>query len=205
MTLLELKQALDALGLDTRLSDIYDDSALIGDRTAVDDRFCLTVTQAMNEINRIRPRVSQASLRHPQDGKADPADETLLCYDLAALCPDFVSLPPDALADLYGSGVELRDGRVIVLPLSYDGAVFRIPYRRRLRAVTVDTPDTDILDLDDDLCLMLPYLIGSLLFFDEDTAKAQYLRNIYVGLYNDTTARQRSAAPLRVRNLNNWG
>ena len=81
MTLGELKTAVNSLGGETNLEEIYPNSTTIDlngiSRVAVDANFCSIVTRALDEINRIRPRAKHTTVvfRRPSTVYAQSASE----------------------------------------------------------------------------------------------------------------------------------
>ena len=140
-----------------------------------------------------------------------PAYERYTRYDLSALCPDFLSLsaPPRTEDDHYmlpGCWYDVENNRVILLP--HDGkGVYKILYHRMpTPLVYTDDPleDQTAIDLDEELCALLPLLVAGYLWMDDEPEKAQY----YMSLYRDRAMmlemRHCESAPATIRSVNDW-
>jgi hypothetical protein len=120
---------------------------------------------------------------------------------------DFVALSPDSvlLEDVKAYGVKIRDNRYISVPWT-TRADISIRYDRKIRGVTVDTKDSDELDLDEDLARgLLPSLVASYAFYDpSDSIMSVYFRQIYESDRSVLVSKLHNADASRVYSTNNW-
>ncbi|MBR2312212.1 MAG: hypothetical protein IKA46_02870 [Clostridia bacterium] len=117
-----------------------------------------------------------------------PAFSSYTPYDISALVDDFLSLELPVLFKRGGEwvrlsdGYEVENGRVILLPYDADG-LYKIQYRHRPLTLTQSTGnvsnDTTQIDLDEELCALLPFLIASIVWADDEPKKAEYYLSIY--------------------------
>ncbi len=132
-------------------------------------------------------------------------------YDISVLVPDFLSLenPPikeDGEFTRLNYDYDIEGGRVLLLPRSVRG-VFKILYRHRPDAVSSDgTPSSDetILDLDEELCSLLPTLIASYVWAEDEPSLAEYYRGLYAERAADVERRIKSTAPVHIKNTTGW-
>ena len=73
-------------------------------------------------------------------------------------------------------GVALYGGKYLVFPAEYEGD-FEFFYDAKPATLTLETPDTQKIDLPDDAVVLLPLYIASQLYKDDDIAIATYYRN----------------------------
>lgn len=112
-------------------------------------------------------------------------------YDIGALADDFLSLesPPiksDGSRDRLYCNYDLENGRVILLP--YDaGGCYEVHYRCRPTPISTDTEaqeNTEEIDLDEELCALLPNLIAAYVLAEDEPELAQY----YLALHRASAA-----------------
>lgn len=80
MTLGELKTAVDSLGGEINLEEIFPNSTEVSEdglRVAVDAKFCAIVTRALAEINRIRPRAKHTTVVFRRPSTVYASDKTV--------------------------------------------------------------------------------------------------------------------------------
>lgn len=107
-------------------------------------------------------------------------------YDISAICHDFLTLasPPITADDMIRlpSGYEVEGERCILLPYGAEGT-YRVLYHRKPETLDYNAlPDGDTteIDLDEELCTLLPLLIAAYIWADDEEEKANY----YMTLYN---------------------
>lgn len=140
-----------------------------------------------------------------------PAYEAFIRYDISDLATDFLSLASPPIIEGEGithlnQGYDVENGRIILLPYSARG-VFKVIYNKRPNPI-VDTGasgnDDTVINLDDELCALLPILVASYVWMDDEPEKAQY----YLMLYNeravDIERRKFKAAPIQMKSVNGW-
>lgn len=146
------------------------------------------------------------------DEAADiPAYEAYTRYDVKKLVPDFMALccPPikeeeenTLLNQAYGQ----EGDSVILLPYEKRG-VFKVLYEHRPTAIentgaTVD--DTQELDLDEELCALMPLLVAAYVWIEDEPEKAEYYMNLYRERVQEIVVSHRDTSPVLIRNVNGW-
>lgn len=115
-----------------------------------------------------------------------PAFEPYVRYDVSAMVKDFLALdsPPilkgERNAHLYDD-YEIENDRVILLPRDCPG-LYKVIYQHRpaeLLNVAGGANDTTEIDLDEDLCALLPLLVAAFIWADDEPQKAEYYLSIY--------------------------
>lgn len=135
-------------------------------------------------------------------------------YHIASRVSDFMSfaVPPIADAERNAGFVFNVDYFVdgennLCIPASASG-VFDICYKRRPNAVSIDdlTNLTDIknIDLSDELCAILPNLVASYLWVDDEPDKAQYYLSLYREQVAEIEAKAKDLRPFVYRNKTGW-
>ena len=103
-------------------------------------------------------------------------------------------------------GYELEGGNVILLPHSKRGS-FKVLYNRRpreLKNTGVASEDDTLIDLDEELCSLLPMLIASYVWVEDEPSMAEYYLSLYRERALDITQRQRCLSPVEIKNRNGW-
>jgi hypothetical protein len=140
-----------------------------------------------------------------------PPYEAYTRYDISALVPDFLALnsPPikeEAEYQYLNQGYDVENGRIILLPYNAKG-LYKVIYKRKPQPV-INTgeaaDDTTVIDLDEDLCALLPILVASFVWVDDEPEKAQYYLAIYQERAIDIERRIVSATPVHIKNTNGW-
>ena len=140
-----------------------------------------------------------------------PAFEAFTEYDVTEMVSDFMSLknPPIAFDDEYrhlNREYRVENGRIILLP--YDGAGhYRVIYNRRPKDIKHEnslSEDLTVIDLDEELCALLPILVAAYIWMDDEPEKAQY----YLSLYQQRAAylehKTINPSPVIMRSVNGW-
>lgn len=134
-----------------------------------------------------------------------PAYEPYTRYDISALTTDFLSLATPPILESEGlnylnQGYGVENGRVILLPYDKKG-VYKVTYKKKPKIIT--KVDNGIIDLDDELCALLPMLIASYILLEDEPEKAQYYSALYNERAIDIERRIYSAAPIPIT-TNGW-
>lgn len=146
------------------------------------------------------------------DNAADiPAYEAYTRYDMTALAEDFLTLstPPITEDEEYkklSGDYDVEGGRVILLPYSVTGC-FKVLYNRRpkeLIAKGLAQDDEDVIDLDEELCSLLPVLIASFIWLEDEPDRAQYYYSQYQARAGEILAREKNLSPVQYRSCNGW-
>ena len=132
-------------------------------------------------------------------------------YDIASLTSDFMSLvcPPIADAKRGRAFVLNQDYFIegegkILIPASVKG-VFDICYQRKPREVTSEGMETgETIDLNDELCALLPNLVASYIWVDDEPDKAQYYLSLYREQVAEIVAKEKDMRPFVYRNKTGW-
>ena len=95
---------------------------------------------------------------------------------------------------------------VILLPYEKRG-VFKVLYEHRPTAIentgaTVD--DTQELDLDEELCALMPLLVAAYVWIEDEPEKAEYYMNLYRERVQEIVVSHRDTSPVLIRNVNGW-
>ena len=146
------------------------------------------------------------------DDAADiPPYEAYTRYDIAALAGDFLTLssPPiteDEEYEKLSGDFDVEGGRVILLPHSAEGC-FKVLYNRRPRGIentgSAAEDDTQI-DLDEELCSLLPILIASYVWVDDEPDMSEYYLALYRERAADIIARTKNLVPVNIKNADGW-
>ena len=132
-------------------------------------------------------------------------------YDISTIVPDFMSLaaPPIRAEDGFAylnQGYDVENGRVLFLPREQQG-VYKVVYNRLPNAIPADgdaASDESIVDLDEELCALLPMLIASYIWADDEPEKAQYYLTLYRERASEVVAEARNPSPVTIKSVNGW-
>lgn len=155
---------------------------------------------------------SVALYRHlySNDREDIPAYEAYTRYDISSLTRDFLSLcsPPieGEERERLNQNYDVEDGRVILLPYGVQGC-YKVLYRRRPRAIVLQVDaaeDTAVIDLDEELCSLLPTLVASYVWVEDEPSMAQYYLTLYRERAIDVERRITNSAPVTIKNTSGW-
>lgn len=140
-----------------------------------------------------------------------PAYSKHIVYDLASLTDDFLSFVCPPIVDATrGKGFVLNDDYFvegtskILIPASTVG-IFDVCYNRQIKQVSAeDDMETTVIDLDSDLAAILPNLVASYIWVDDEPAKAEYYLTLYREQVAEIRAMKESLTPVVYRNKNGW-
>ena len=140
-----------------------------------------------------------------------PSYEPFTRYDISGLTDDFLALASPPILDddthlLLNQGYLVENGRVVLLPFDAKG-VYRIQYHRApamlVNSGSAGTDETTI-DLDPDLCALLPTLVAAYVWVEDEPSKAEYYMALYRELAADVERRHKSMKPVVIRGTNGW-
>lgn len=139
-----------------------------------------------------------------------PAYERYTVYDMSTLCGDFLAFcsPPikEEGRERMGAGYDVDGASRLVLPYEAQGS-YKILYKRK-PAQIADTgePEADEtpIDLDEELCSLLPNLVAAYVWADDEPDKAQYYMSLYRERAAEIEARQESYSPVKIFNKSGW-
>jgi hypothetical protein len=146
------------------------------------------------------------------DDVADiPAYEAYTRYDMTTLVDDFLTLstPPITEDEEYkrlSGDYDVEGGRVILLPYSVTGC-FKVLYNRRPKELINNgsaQDDESLLDLDEELCSLIPVLIASYIWLEDEPDRAQYYYSQYQARAGEILARERNLSPVQIKSCNGW-
>ena len=140
-----------------------------------------------------------------------PAFEAFTKYDVSKLVADFMSLrnPPIEVDEGYrhlNQGYQVEDGRIILLPFDSAGH-YKVIYNRRPRPIENDgalSDDLTVIDLDEELCALLPILIAAYIWMDDEPEKAQYYLSLYQSRVAYMLSSVKNLSPVVIRSANGW-
>ena len=154
-----------------------------------------------------------AMYRHVYSDKPEdiPAYEPYTRYDMSELVPDFLSLnsPPvseDANYEKLNQNYDVEGGKVILLPYSVEGC-FKVLYKRKPQEIEntgLASEDEAAIDLDEELCALMPILIASYVWVEDEPSMAEYYLALYRERAVDIERRIRNATPVTFKNTNGW-
>lgn len=116
-----------------------------------------------------------------------PAYEPYSKYDISDLASDFLAMSAPPIVDSDGREVlnqnyDIENGRIVLLPRSMPGE-YIVRYIKKPTALAQKNnanTDNQAIDLDDDLCAILPNLVASYIYAEDEPQLAEY----YLTLYN---------------------
>lgn len=140
-----------------------------------------------------------------------PPYEAYTRYDISTLVSDFLSLnsPPikeEAEYQYLNQGYDVENGRIILLPYEAKG-LYKVIYKHKPQSVINNGEagdDMTVIDLDEELCALLPILVASYIWMDDEPEKAQYYLAMYQERAADIERRIVSATPVPIKNTNGW-
>lgn len=145
------------------------------------------------------------------DPESVPAFSKYTSYDIASLVDDFVSFACPPIVDAQrGKGFILNTdyfvegASKILIPASLNG-VYDVLYNRQNKQLNLDDDmeETEI-DLDSELCCLLPNLVASYIWADDEPTKAEYYLTLYNAQVAEIKEKQKILAPVMYRNKTGW-
>ena len=145
------------------------------------------------------------------DPESVPAFSKYISYDIASLTDDFVSFvcPPitDAQRDkgfILNTDYFVEGASKILIPASIKG-VYDVVYNRQNKQLSLndDMEETNI-DLDSELCCLMPNLVASYIWADDGPTKAEYYLTLYNAQVAEIMAKEKSLKPVVYRNKTGW-
>ena len=140
-----------------------------------------------------------------------PAYNAYTRYDISALAPGFLSLetPPITVDEnnmRLNQDYDVEGERVILLPHDNTGC-FKVLYRRKpaeLEYIGSAVDDETVIDLDEELCSLLPTLIASYVWVEDEPTMAEYYLVLYRERAMDIERRIKRSTPVAINNTNGW-
>lgn len=124
-----------------------------------------------------------------------PAMQPYVKYDMSTLVPDFLALAEAPILEgernlRLNQEYEMEGDKIILIPSSISGIVKLIYRRRPNKLVYVDDPlkDETRIDLDEELCSLLPLLVAAFVLAEDEPN----LANTYMNTYKEWALRLES-------------
>jgi len=140
-----------------------------------------------------------------------PAFEPFTRYDIKTLVSDFLALccPPiqeDDEGEVLNQTYRTEGDSVLLLPYDKKGA-YKVLYERMPTPLENDgaaSDDETEIDLDEELCSLLPILVAAYVWVDDEPSKSEYYLALYRERAADIERRKVNNTPVRYRNTNGW-
>lgn len=140
-----------------------------------------------------------------------PAFEEFSRYDIKTIVSDFWSFESPAIkADKnilrFNTKYEIESDSVILLPRDAAG-VYKVYYKHRPDDIDTRTsPENSdaLIDLDAELSALLPLLVASYIWIDEEPEKAQYYLTLYREAVINIERKTKDITPIQIT-TNGWG
>ena len=140
-----------------------------------------------------------------------PAFSKYVAYDIASLTDDFVSFVCPPIRDATrGKGFILNTdyfvegASKILIPASFVG-VYEVEYYRQTQKLSQnDDMETVEIDLDSELSCLMPNLVASYIWADDEPTKAEYYLELYNAQVAEILSRQKDLKPVVYRNKTGW-
>lgn len=140
-----------------------------------------------------------------------PAFETYTRYDIRSRVDDFMGLrcPPIVEADdhrLLNQEYEQEGDSIILLPYDKRG-VYKVLYEHRpseIENTGATAEDTQELDLDSELCSLMPILVAAYVWIEDEPEKSEYYMSLYRERAQEIVLRQRDTSPVAMKSSNGW-
>ena len=127
-------------------------------------------------------------------------------YDISSLAPNFLRLAPVAVIDedereIVSKDVYTENGRLVYIARNKPGT-YLVRYYTKPKVIK-DAKIEEAIDLDEDLCALLPTLIASYLFAEDEPNLAEYYQAAYYKMAAELEARSRTIGTANITN-NGW-
>lgn len=139
-----------------------------------------------------------------------PAYAPFSKYDISELTSDFLGLasPPvtdDENREVLNQNYGIENDRTVLLPYDARGCYHVNYYHRPAVFSREDTAgnSSQKIDLDEDLCALLPTLIAAYIWAEDEPSLAEYYLSLYQQQAAEVLSRTRSLAPIKIQN-NGW-
>jgi hypothetical protein len=141
-----------------------------------------------------------------------PAYGSTVKYDMRALTSDFMAFdePPindDGSFARLDKKYDIEGQSILLLPYS-DRGEYRISYKKKPSPLdaskSLEALNDTRIDLDEDLAMLLPTLIASYIWVDDEPEKATHYLSIYNSLAALVLSTKRNSTPVQYVNVNGW-
>lgn len=142
-----------------------------------------------------------------------PTYEPYTRYNLSSLVEDFICLhcPPireDKVDIILNQDYQIESNGIVLLSYEKKG-VYRILYERRpnelVKSDTVAvSEDTTKIDLDEELCSLMPILVAAYVWVDDEPNKSEYYLNLYRERAAIIEQKAKATSPVSIKSTNGW-
>lgn len=140
-----------------------------------------------------------------------PSYTPYVSYDLRELVPDFMSFaqsPEYAMSgeSLSGSEYSIIGDDILLLPYTVKGSV-RVFYNHLPLMITSSndpSEDNAVIDLSQELASLMPELIASYMWFEDEQKKSEYYRKIFNQRVAEVHAVKKNHKPGKMHNVYGW-
>lgn len=140
-----------------------------------------------------------------------PAYAAYTRYDVKKLVSDFMALccPPIKEEEdntLLNQEYEQEGDSIILLPYDKRG-VYKVLYEHRPTAIEntgATTEDTQELDLDEELCSLMPLLVAAYVWIEDEPEKSEYYMGLYRERVQEIVVSHKNTAPVLIKSTNGW-
>lgn len=169
MTIKELQTATAELGFE----DTLDSSG----------RFISAASRALYAANRIRPKDAWSEIKNGEGKEIEVesiAGQPFYVYVIEDR--DFLCLAPSPVMKNGKALIENKDfyrrGKDRLLFPASESGTFLVHYYKKLKKLDLENED-DELDLDEDICQILPLLVASYVWLDDEEEKSAIYRSLF--------------------------
>lgn len=145
------------------------------------------------------------------DAKDIPCYGAYIRYDLKNIADDFLafSTPPIVEDRNYTRLVDGYEIESDTLLLPYGApSVYRVSYKRKPKQIgesgVLPANDESVIDLDEELCTLLPLLTASYIWLEDEPERSMYYKNLYNERAAEIISFSRNLSPAKALNVNGW-
>jgi hypothetical protein len=128
-------------------------------------------------------------------------------YNLMGITADFSAFCCPPIRDegeyrFLSKDFHIEGRSTILFPRSHPD-IYHVWYERKLKPITT-VNNKDTVDLDEDLASIMPLLIASYVWLDDEPAKASYYLSLYREQEALIRAEEKRLNPITIKNVNGW-
>ena len=140
-----------------------------------------------------------------------PEYKSYVGYDISTLVDDFLALDTSPVkingdTSEINRNYDIENDRIVLLPYDESG-LYKVIYRKKPQEITgemLSKGDKHSVDLDEELCSLLPILVASYIWIDDEPEKAEYYLILYRERAVDFERRLSRTAPVNIKNVYGW-
>lgn len=138
-----------------------------------------------------------------------PAFSAYTAYDIGSLAKDFLRLAPASIIgednrDVMGDDAYAENGRIVFIARDKLGTYLVRYYTKPSKLADNESVTSEkVIELDSDLCALLPNLIASYIWAEDEPNLAEYYLNMYYKQAAELEARSRHIGTANITN-NGW-